>query len=103
MDKVLLIIQREYLVRVRKKAFIIMIFVVPALIIAMGAVIALIAKNSGELSNQQIVEVVDESGVFAGKFHDIKNLKFLNVGQSLTAVKPEVKKDENTSALLISK
>jgi ABC-2 type transport system permease protein len=103
MDKVLLIIQREYITRVRKKAFIIMIFVVPALIIAMGAVITLIAKSSGELSNQQIVEVSDESGVFAAKFHDIKNLKFINTGQSIDAIKPILKKDENISALLIPK
>jgi ABC-2 type transport system permease protein len=32
MKKVLLIIQREYVTRVRKKAFIVMIFVVPLLL-----------------------------------------------------------------------
>lgn len=101
MDKVLLIIQREYLVRVRKKSFIIMIFVVPALILAMGAVIALVAKNSTELSEQQVVKVMDASGLFAGKFHDQKNLKFETTTQSVAEVNTELKKDANLSLLQI--
>ncbi len=101
MDKVLLIIQREYLTRVRKKAFIIMIFVVPSLILAMGAVIALVAKHSDELSDAQVVKVIDETGSFAGKFHDQKNLKFEVTKQSITDLKPELKKDENLSVLQI--
>ncbi|SHM95955.1 ABC transporter permease [Mucilaginibacter sp. OK098] len=101
MNKVLLIIQREYFTRVRKKSFIIMIFVVPLLILAMGGVIALVAKDSTELSNKQVVKVIDESGLFAGKFKDQKNLKFETTRQSLAEVKAEAKKDENLSALLI--
>jgi ABC-2 type transport system permease protein len=101
MDKVLLIIQREYLVRVRKKSFIVMIFVVPGLILAMGGAITLIAKNSNDLSDQQVVKVVDKSGVFSGKFKNEKNLKFEVTTQSVTALKPELKKDENLSVLQI--
>jgi len=101
MNKVLLIIQREYITRVRKKSFIIMIFVVPALILAMGGVITLIAKNSDELSDQQTVKVIDETGLFAGKFHDEKNLKFETITKSLADVKADLKKDENLSALEI--
>src|SRR5882762_8871734 len=101
MNKVLLIIQREYLTRVRKKSFIIMIFVVPLLILAMGGVIALVAKDSTELSDKQVVKVIDESGLFAGKFKDQKNLKFETTKQSLADLKAEAKKNENLSALLI--
>ena len=101
MNKVLLIIQREYVTRVRKKAFIIMIFVVPLLILGMGAAITLIAENSNDLSDRQVVKVVDESGLFAGKFHNEKNLTFESTQQSITAVKAECKKDENLSALQI--
>ncbi len=101
MNKVLLIIQREYVTRVRKKSFIIMIFVVPGLILAMGGAISLIAKNSDELSDKQVVKVIDESGVFAGKFHDEKNLKFETTSQSLAEVKAQSKKDENLSTLQI--
>lgn len=101
MNKVLLIIQREYLVRVRKKSFIVMIFVVPGLILAMGFAITLVAKNSNDLSDQQIVRVVDKSGVFAGRFKDQKNLKFETSPQSLSDLKPELKKNENLSILQI--
>jgi len=102
MNKVLLIVQREYITRVRKKSFIIMIFVVPCLILIMGAVITLIAKSSGELSEQKVIEVLDESGTFAGKFHNIKNLKFETTHQSLSEVKKALIKDDNMSALQIS-
>jgi len=101
MEKVLLIIQREYITRVRKKAFIIMIFVVPALIILMGFIVSLVAKNSNEIESQQVVLVLDNSGVFTGKFHDIKNLRFETAKQTLPAVKEILKKDENSSALVI--
>ncbi|MEO6631249.1 MAG: ABC transporter permease, partial [Mucilaginibacter sp.] len=101
MNKVLLIIQREYLTRVRKKSFIVMIFVVPLLILAMGAVIALVAKDSNELSDKQVVKIIDESGLFTGKFKDGKNLTFETTKQTLADLKPELKKDENLSALLI--
>ena len=101
MNKVLLIIQREYLTRVRKKAFIIMIFVVPCLILGMGGIIGLIAKNSDELSDEQTVKVIDESGQFAGKFHNEKNLKFAPTTQSFAAIKSSLKDNENLSALLI--
>src|ERR1700709_583583 len=101
MNKVLLIIQREYLTRVRKKSFIVMIFVVPALILAMGTAVTLIGKNSSELSDKQVVKVIDQSGIFAGKFHNEKNLEFQTTSQSFDALKPELKKDENLSALVI--
>ncbi len=101
MDKVLLIIQREYVTRVRKKSFIIMIFVVPILILVMGAVITLIGKSAGEISEQQVIKVVDQSGAFEGKFHNIKNLKFETDKQSLTAIKQVLKTKENEFALLI--
>src|ERR1700761_5811761 len=101
MNKVLLIIQREYLTRVRKKAFIIMIFVVPCLILGMGAVIGLIAKDSDQLTEQQTVKVIDESGEFAGKFRNEKNLKFEVTTKSLADLKNDLKNDENLSALQI--
>ncbi len=101
MNKVLLIIQREYITRVRKKSFIIMIFVVPALILVMTGVVALVAINSNQLTEQQVVKVLDESGTFAGKFHDVKNIKFESSAESIGDVKEALKKDENHSALQI--
>src|SRR5665213_1731346 len=101
MNKILLIIQREYVTRVRKRAFIIMIFVVPLLILVMGAVITFAAKNSNDLTDAQVVKVIDESGAFAGKFKDEKNLKFETTKQSIAEIKPELRKDVNMSAIEI--
>jgi len=101
MNKVLLIIQREYLTRVRKKSFIVMIFVVPLLILAMGAIIALVAKDSNNLSSLQIVTVVDDSKIFVDKFRDVSNIKFVVNHKDLNADKAESKKDENISTLYI--
>ena len=101
MNKVLLIIQREYITRVRKKSFIIMIFVVPALILAMGFIVAMVAKNSDKLTGEQVVNVVDESGIFAAKLHDVKNIRFKPGGQSLEALKAIAKVDDNLLVLSI--
>jgi ABC-2 type transport system permease protein len=101
MNKVLLIIQREYITRVRKRSFIIMIFVVPLLILAMGGVIALVAKNSNQLSSLQIVNVLDNSKIFDGKFHDVSNIKFVKGDQDLNKAKATSKNDENISTLFI--
>ena len=102
MNKILLIIQREYVTRVRKKSFVIMIFVVPVLIFVMGAVIRLVAENNTGLADTQTVKVIDQSGLFTGKFHDVKNIHFENAKQSLTNIKADLKNNENTSALQIS-
>jgi ABC-2 type transport system permease protein len=101
MNKVLLIIQREYLTRVRKRSFIVMIFVVPLLIFAMGAIIALVAKDSDKLSSEQVVNVVDESNIFADKFHDVKNIKFKPVKASLEQLQVAAKTNESLLILSI--
>ncbi|MDN5285469.1 MAG: transporter permease [Mucilaginibacter sp.] len=102
MNKVLLIIQREYITRVRKRSFIVMIFVVPLLILIMGAIIAFVAKDSNKLSTLQIVNVIDNTKIFEGKFHDVSNIKFVKGEQDINAAKAALKKDESTSTLLIT-
>lgn len=101
MNKVLLIIQREYLTRVRKKSFIIMIFVVPLLILAMGFVVTMVAKDSDKLSSLQTVNVIDKSGDFANKFHDVTNIKFTYALTDLKSSKQLLKDSEGISILYI--
>lgn len=101
MNKVLLIIQREYLTRVRKKSFIIMIFVVPLLIFVMGVVIKMVAENSDKLSSLQTVNVIDKSGDFANKFHDVTNVKFTYALTDLKSSKQLLKNSEGISILYI--
>lgn len=65
MKNILLIIQREYLTRVRKKSFIVMTILGPLLMAAMYGVIIWAALTS---INTKKVHIVDESGLFQGKF-----------------------------------
>ena len=57
MNKILLIIQREYLSRVKKKSFLLMTFLVPLLIIGMYALIAVLTIKGGDVKTE--VEVLD--------------------------------------------
>jgi ABC-2 type transport system permease protein len=103
MNKVLLIIQREYLSRVRKKAFLVTVFLVPVLLLAMYAVMFLIYKNSNELNTVRTVKVIDESGVFAGKLKNGKSIKFENLNTPLATAKKDLKKHEDDIVLFIPK
>ena len=73
MKNILLVLKREYLVRVRKKSFIIMTLLTPVLMAALFTLPAYFAATS---INEKKIEVVDESGLFAGKIKDNKELKF---------------------------
>lgn len=82
MNKVLLIIQREYLARVKKKSFVVMTLLVPGLILAMYGIIFLIVANSDEINATHVIRVYDESGIFKGKFHNKKNLMFVSAASA---------------------
>ena len=85
MNKILLIIQREYLTRVKKKTFIIMTILGPVLIAAMIILPAMLADwNDGTIKR---VAVLDEVGWFTGKFKDQVNIEFYNVMQDLDTEK----------------
>jgi ABC-2 type transport system permease protein len=95
MNKVFLIIQREYLVRVKKKSFVVMTLLVPGLILAMYGIIFLIASNSDEINAVHVVRVHDESGIFKGKFHNKKNLQFVDATSSIEQAKANLIKEKD--------
>ncbi|GEP94448.1 ABC transporter permease [Chitinophaga cymbidii] len=66
MNKIWIIIKREYLTRVRKKSFLIVTLLVPVLFVAM-ILIPILMMQSGD--NEKIA-VVDDSKVFQGKLAD---------------------------------
>ncbi|MBC8154163.1 MAG: ABC transporter permease [Bacteroidetes bacterium] len=84
MHTTFLIIKREYLVRVRKRSFVIMTILGPLLIAAFYGLVGWAAIGSIE---QKKVEVVDESGLFQGKFTSTKSLSFTFLSTSITAAK----------------
>ncbi|PAW93777.1 hypothetical protein CKK33_09830 [Mucilaginibacter sp. MD40] len=103
MKKVLLIIQREYLTRVRKRAFIVMMLAVPLLIAGMTKLIAYVAKDTDQVSKPQTVKVIDESRMFEGKFKNARNIRFIPANESLNDAKKSLNDNEDLSILVISK
>jgi len=92
MNKILLIIQREYITRVRKRAFIVMTLLVPTLIGGMYATIAYLAKNNNE--KVHTINVVDQTNRFKGQFRDSKVLKFQYPQKSIDEVKKSLTDDD---------
>lgn len=76
MNKILLIIQREYLSRVKKKSFIYMTILGPLLIAGMYAAAIWLAINGNELAEAKTVTVIDQSGIFASKLSNSRSLKY---------------------------
>ena len=62
MNKILLIISREYLTRVRKKSFLLTTILVPLIIIGFYAAIIAIAVSDD--ANEERIAVIDKSGLF---------------------------------------
>ena len=90
MNKIGLIIKREYLTRVRKRSFLIMTFLGPILMAAIYIIPIMLALNS---SNEKMrVAVVDESHWFEDRFTDTQEHTFvLMPGQPIDSVKEMVK------------
>lgn len=97
MNKILLIIHREYITRVRKRAFIVMTLFVPTLLTGMYATISYLAKNNSETVHT--INVVDQTNRFKGKFTDSKVLKFKYQQKPIDSVKASLGDDD--LALLI--
>jgi ABC-2 type transport system permease protein len=100
MHKIWLIIQREYLTRVRKKSFVIMTLLGP-LLLAMTMIVPVWLASLSD--DSETIEVLDESGLFAGKFQNKGDLRFQTVNGSLEEAKSRVKQNEKNSLLYIPK
>ena len=77
MNKILLVIQREYLTRVKKPSFWVLTLVVPILIAAIYAIPIVLASRPLEHSN---VLVVDDSGLFKGQFVSGRDITYFDAG-----------------------
>lgn len=88
MNKILLIIKREYFSRVKKKSFLIMTFLVPLLIIGMYALIFALSIKGGD--NIPTIEVIDDSGIFTKSMENKKSVNFHQSNLSLEEAKQKV-------------
>ncbi|NGM63792.1 ABC transporter permease [Sphingobacterium sp. SGR-19] len=101
MHKILLIINREYFSRVKKKSFLLVTFLVPMLFIGMYVAIFFLTKQSYE-DTHAIVHVVDEEGSIADQ---LKNNKNITYSFSNTDLQEQIKNlkngAKNTNLLII--
>jgi len=101
MNKVLLVIQREYLARVKKKSFLIATLLTPLIFPAIMAVFVWIAVEEKENQSLRVIEVVDETGLFF--MESSEQYAFSSSGKSLEEAKALVTKEERYGVLYLPK
>ena len=74
MKKILLVIEREFMTRVRKKSFIVMTILTPFLFAALMVVPMIIATM--EDKSEREIAVIDDAGIFKNKITETEYLKF---------------------------
>ena len=70
-----IIIEREYLNKVRNKSFIIMTFVSPLIVVAFALIIGFLT-NVNSKSNAKDILILDESGLFGTTFSDTETIHY---------------------------
>ena len=100
MNKIILIIKREYLTRVKKKSFVIMTLLGPLLMAGLMVVPIWLATKDKDL---QLIEVVDETKAFINQFENTKELEFKHEFRSIADAKADLYDSKYTSILYIKK
>lgn len=98
MSKIGLIIEREYLTRVKKKTFIILTLLTPILMAALVAVPLLLSFVKS--SDRKEIVVSDRSGLYMDRLKSNQQFHFSKAVESLESYKQKVVKDEGFNACL---
>ncbi|HRH34938.1 MAG TPA: ABC transporter permease [Catalimonadaceae bacterium] len=98
MNKIALIIQREYLSRVTKKTFIIVTLLGPILFAAITIIPAWLAMRDQSLTT---ISVIDQSGLFANKFKSNNETVYVPVNQTLEEGKKKIQENGDHQLLLV--
>lgn len=103
MNKIILIIQREYLSRVKKKSFLLTTFLVPLFFIGIYVGAFYLTKKSFE-DNNALVYVLDDTNEVGKLLKNNKNISFTHSTEELDQALKTIKDaEDNTSLLLIPK
>jgi ABC-2 type transport system permease protein len=84
MNKILLIIQREYLSRVKKRSFLVMTILGPVLMAATFIIPVYVATQQGEIKK---IAVIDETGYFMPVLANTAHLQFVRAAHGIDTVK----------------
>src|SRR5690606_41981393 len=100
MNKILLIIKREYLSRVKKKSFLLVTFLVPLFLIGIYALTIYLTAKSFE-SNHATVYMIDQSGLFAGNIESTKDITFVEESGDVAEAKTRMLEEDGKAFLLV--
>ncbi|MGG7663113.1 ABC transporter permease [Dyadobacter sp. BHUBP1] len=98
MRNIFLVIRREYLVRVKKKSFLVMTVLGPLLFVAFYGTVFWAAVSSVDIKT---VQVLDESGLFRNKFKDSETLKFELTDKSIDSAKAAFRNSDANALVYI--
>lgn len=101
MNKIKLIIAREYLTRVRKKSFIVMTILGPILMAAMIVVPVFLATMDD--SSERKIGVIDETGLFFEQFKNDDQYIFHKIDKDINIAKLELSSSDDYALLYIPK
>ncbi|WP_299065149.1 ABC transporter permease [uncultured Polaribacter sp.] len=103
MSKLRLIIQREFIAKVRNKSFIIMTFLSPLIMVGMGALVFFLMQKNDEKIKK--IVYVDNSELFSkADFKDTKTIHYLDYTElGVEETKKKVEEGDFYGALLIPK
>jgi ABC-2 type transport system permease protein len=101
MSKLKLIIQREFIAKVRNKSFIVMTFLSPLIMVGMGALVFFLMKKNDEKIKE--IVYVDNSGLFSKEdFKDTKSLHYKDfTSYGVEETKKKVEEGDFYGALII--
>jgi ABC-2 type transport system permease protein len=99
MSKIGLIIEREYMTRVKKKSFLILTFLTPFLLIALIAVPLLLSMVKDSTVKQ--IAVADHSGHYVNRMESSNQFHFITAGEDAVTYRQEAMDNEDIYALLV--
>jgi len=100
MNKLWLIIKREYLTRVKKKSFILITLISPLILVALITLPALLVVFAGG-DEQKSVAVIDDSGIFTGSIESNERVDFALESAALEDLKTDYKEKGYDGVLYI--
>ena len=99
--KIGIIIQREYLTRVKKRSFLLITFLAPLFFAALIFVPTILMENYEKFDEKRTIAVLDESTMFAGKFESTDFNTFIYIDKEIDEAKNLVKEGVYDGVLYI--
>jgi ABC-2 type transport system permease protein len=101
MNKLLLIIRREFIAKVRNKSFIVMTFLSPLLFVGIGCFVGYLSTMKADLKT---IAIHDETGQFVSEFKSDKEYKYVDLSQvDLKVLKDSIVRESYEGLLIIPK